>query len=320
MILSIRLTMYQKTFLIDCVINARLWYISHVYPLPIRYANKIKRLTFHYLWGKQYEPIKRNTLTLSKYEGGMGIIYIFYKSQSILVSSFIKLYNCENGVKCLVNYYTDMRIAQLLNRTSNLEQVSYIGTEYYREIIPIVQKCTKIQGFPHISAKLIYQQIRPKCRPTIESLYGLYNWGSIWKSISSAFVVLNEREILFKYLHEILPTNKRLKDIRRKASSTCDYCTQEETNIHFVYQCERYYDVIQWFRGILQKFCGLRNPQFIKLSFLDTPKVNKKYKNAIIMLMSTFIVSIWQARQGNMSPNVSVKYIKGTFLQKKRNN
>ena len=36
------------------------------------------------------------------------------------------------------------------------------------------------------------------------------------------------------------------------------------------------------------------------------------------MLMSTFIVSIWQARQGNMSPNVSVKYIKGTFLQKKK--
>ena len=310
--------MYQKAVLINCVIHARLWYVSHIYPLPKSYAKKIKRLTFHYLLGKKSEPIKRTTLTLNKSEGGLGVIDIYNKSKSILVSSFIKLYNSENGVRYLVEYYTDMRIAQLLNRTSNTEQVSYIGTEYYREIIPIVQKCTKLKGFPQITAKLIYEQIRETCRPTIESLYGLYNWDSIWKNLSSVFVVINERETLYKYLHEILPTKKRLKDITISTSSTCDYCTYEESNTHVVYQCEKYIDVVHWFRGILQKFCGLRNPQFIKLSFLDIPKVDKKCKNAMLMLMSTFIVSIWQARQSNMSSNVSLNYIKGKFLQKKR--
>ena len=60
---SIKLTIYQKAVLINCVIYARLWYISHIYPLLLSYANKIKTIMFHYLWGKRYDPIKCTTLT-----------------------------------------------------------------------------------------------------------------------------------------------------------------------------------------------------------------------------------------------------------------
>ena len=165
---------------------------------------------------------------------------------------------------------------------------------------------------------LIYENIIPKHKPTIESHYGLYNWISIWKNVPSVFIMLNERETIYKYLHEILPTKKRLKDIRRIASSTCDYCTHKESNIHVVYQCESYADVVLWFKNVLEKFCGLRNPQLLMLSFLDIPKVSRNCKNAIIMLMSSFIVSMWQARKSNMNSNVTKYFIKSKFLQKKR--
>ena len=257
-------------------------------------------------------------MILNKDEGRLGVIDIYHKSPSILVSSFIKLYNSENGVKCLVDYYTDIRVARLLGRTSYPAQVSYIGTEYYREIITTMQKCTNLKGFPHITSKIIYEEIMPKCRPNIETLYGIYNWSYIWKNISSVFILLTERETIYKYIHEILPTKKRLKDIRQVATSTCDYCPQEESNIHFVYQCERYADVIHWFKSTLENLTGLRNPQFIKLSLLETPKVNKKSRNAIIMLMSTYIVTIWHARQNNMTSNVAINFMKGNFLKKKR--
>ena len=128
--------------------------------------------------------------------------------------------------------------------------------------------------------------------------------------------MINEREILYKYLHEILPTKKKLKDIRSDTSSKCDNCTQEESNIHFVYQCERHADVVAWFKNVLQKYCDLRNPQFIKLCFLLTPKKGKKCKNATIMFMSTFIVCMWQIRKSNMNSNACMSYIKGKLLQK----
>ena len=129
--------------------------------------------------------------------------------------------------------------------------------------------------------------------------------------------MLNEREIIYKYLHEILPTKKRLKDIRRIADSTCEYCTQEESNIHFVFQCEHYSAVVIWFINILERFCGIRNPQLMKLSFLDMPKINRKCKNATIMLMSSYIVTMWKARKSNMNSSTTKNYMKSTFLQKK---
>ena len=111
---------------------------------------------------------------------------------------------------------------------------------------------------------------------------------------------------------------KRLKDIRSIASSKCDHCTQEESNIHFVYQCEKHKDVVVWFKILLQKYCNLSNPQLIKLCYLVIPKMDKKFKNATIMFMSTFIVCMWQVRQSNMNYNTYKSYIKRKLLQKQR--
>ena len=137
---NVKLSIYQKAVMINCIIYSKLWYISHVYPLPLKYANKIKKLAFHYLWGKKWEPIKRSTLSLAKCEGGLGILDIYHKSRGILVSSFLKAYLNEDGIHYLLDYYNYIRTQQLLNRTSEPMQVSYIGTEYYREIITIVQR------------------------------------------------------------------------------------------------------------------------------------------------------------------------------------
>ena len=64
-------------------------------------------------------------------------------------------------------------------------------------------------------------------------------------------------------------------------------------------------DVAAWFKILLQKYCDLSNPHFIKLCFLLTPKKGKKYKNATIMFMSTYIVCMWKIRQSNTRMLVS---------------
>ena len=50
------------------------------------------------------------------------------------------------------------------------------------------------------------------------------------------FIQVNEREMLFKYMHEILPTRKRMSSIGQ-GSSKCKFYGAEESNIHFAYQC-----------------------------------------------------------------------------------
>ena len=67
-----------------------------------------------------------------------------------------------------------------------------------------------------------------------------------------SYYQMNERPF-FRYLHEIIPTKKKLKDIRSIASSVCEYCIYKEKNTHVVYQYERYKDDTKCFKGVLQK-------------------------------------------------------------------
>ena len=43
-------------------------------------------------------------------------------------------------------------------------------------------------------------------------MYGnsLFKWVAIWINITSKFIQVNKREIIFKYMHEILSTRKRI--------------------------------------------------------------------------------------------------------------
>ena len=66
----------------------------------------------------------------------------------------------------------------------------------------------------------------------------------------------------------------------------------------------------------METFCRITNPQQMKLSFLDIPKVSTKNNNSTIILMPSLIVSMWQARKSTMNTTVTKKYLKCKLLQK----
>jgi len=68
----------------------------------------------------------------------------------------------------------------------------------------------------------------------------------------------------------------------------------------------------------LQRFCDIRDPQLLRLSFLETPKLNRRSRNATVVFLSTYIVGMWQARGNNLDPNACASYIKGKIMQKHR--
>ena len=131
----------------------------------------------------------------------------------------------------------------------------------------------------------------PTVKPIIESSYPNFKWKIIWSNPCSFFVLPKEREVLFKYIHEILPTRKRLKEMRKVQSSACNYCGQEESNIHLVYCCPSTNPVTTWLGNMLKKYCGLNNANYMKILFLELPKLGKKEKNDCILLITTYIFS-----------------------------
>ena len=148
-------------------------------------------------------------------------------------------------------------------------------------------------------------------------MYGssIFQWKSIWRNLSFKYIQINERQFLFKYLHEIIPTGKRMSTIGQ-GSPDCKYCGMEESNIHFVYQCMVYKPVIEWFKMLLFQCCNF-NPNMIKMLMLDIPNTEKREKNTCIILVATYITNIWIVRKAELTPVAAINLIKSKIMYNK---
>ena len=317
-----KLTMYQKVVIVNSVILSKLWYIAHIYPLPMLTAKKINKEIYEYVWGMKNNPINRHTLSLPREKGGLGLNNVVIKAKCILSNTFLKAYNSPYTIKFMMYYYNIIRTGPLFNSSVHLNKVHYVGTQYYIQIIETIVKCLHIPKFPDINSKTMYLYLMPKDKPKIEEMYdsSIFRWSSMWKCISFKYIHVKEREIIFKYMHEILPTRKRLGMISQgEVTSECKFCGAEESNIHFTYQCIYYKPVIEWFKELVFKCCNF-NPNMTKILMFDISNVNTQERNTCIILVATFICNIWKARRLDLPPMVAIKLLKDKILYNKKIN
>ena len=137
----------------------------------------------------------------------------------------------------------------------------------------------------------------PKVKPKIENEYPLYDWKSIWNNVSFRYVHVSDRPIIFKYMHEILATNKRLCQIGRKENAQCRFCEVEESNIHKFYYCYKMQDCLQWMRKLIFYFCGLNLTSLLEILSFEFPKVNIRVKNTLCIIRSSYISCKWYNRE-----------------------
>ena len=132
-----------------------------------------------------------------------------------------------------------------------------------------------------MNANEIYHNILPKIRPTIEVNHPVHQWKNIWTNLSTKIILPKERDTLFKFLHNVLPTKVRLKQMKRIQCSKCEYCGQEETNTHIVYHCPMVKDVVRWFTNTINNYCNLNIPDFSSLLYLEIPKLERRVKTPV---------------------------------------
>ena len=57
----------------------------------------------------------------------------------------------------------------------------------------------------------------PECKPTITEKHNL-NWKQIWKQTTFKYISVHEREVIYKFIHGILPNKLRLYQIKHNHS------------------------------------------------------------------------------------------------------
>ena len=171
--------------------------------------------------------------------------------------------------------------------------VSFINTPYYEYAIDVIKLCIQHKDFPNVNSKKIYEMIMPKISPRVENEYPLYDWKNIWKNINFRYININDRPIVFKYVHEILPNNKRLYQCKLRNNSQCEFCDAEDSNIHRFYYCYKVQECLNWMRKLIFYFCGMNINSLLRILSFDIPKVNMEIRNTLCIIVSNYIACIW---------------------------
>ena len=293
-------TVYQKSAIVNCLLLSKLWYIAHVYPLPVKYSNEINTAICSFIWKPRYNPISKDVMYNSKLKGGIALIDNFLKARSIFTATVIKSFiksDENNIIRCFMAKSFNILFG-IRNNTIVLDRICNNSTPYYEYSKDLIQQCTSIKNFPRICSKDIYSVIQKYTKPNVENMYPNFEWDLIWKNLNFKYINIFDRHIMYKLLHEILTTNYRLSVIGRRVSPLCDTCNICETNIHMFLYCAKVQDSLSLLYKLIFYVCDLNiNESFLRYIFLYFPKVNKKVRNTLCVIVSSYLSCIWINRE-----------------------
>ena len=189
-----------------------------------------------------------------------------------------------------------VRINRITNLGDSPAASSISSTSYYDIVEGNIKQIYKMPNFPNVNAKTIYQISLPKIKPRTIDLYPLYNWDRIWKYLNFKYINIKDRCILYKFLYEILPTNKRLKELRLRQDSICNDCQAEDSNMHKFLYCYKVQGSVQWLTDFIEYVCRIKVNSLFKFLFLEFPYINKKIVNTLTVIISCYISCIWLNR------------------------
>ena len=301
------LSLFQKAIIINSMLLSKVWYVSHTLPLSKKYAQRINSIIFRYLWKGKYQPVGRATLFLPKKEGGLNIVSVYHKAASILAATSLKetLAGREMNI-----YYSKMRLSYLID-TAPCTDVSYVTPTFYAKAIEGIRLVCKDKKFPILNSKDIYCQLFSKVPAKVESNYPLLSWGKIWENINNELIGIREREFLYKYMHEVLPTNVRLKFMKLRDSENCEFCNDIEFTMHIFYFCSKIKNFFNWFCIKLASMCSITNNNWLKLLFFDFDCKTNRDRNTAIILVCNYLYVVWIGRTKNLNEREMICYFKG---------
>ena len=103
-----------------------------------------------------------------------------------------------------------LRINTLFNIRYIPRNASYVNASFYEYTVDTIRKCSHLTEFPIVDSKSIYRILRQVTQPEAEKLYPNFTWKYIWTNICFKFINIYDRQVMFKFLHEILPNKKKL--------------------------------------------------------------------------------------------------------------
>ena len=288
--------------------TSRLWYKCQVLPLPRKFRNLIESAITQFLWRGYLERLEINEIKNEASQGGLGLICVFSKANSLFLKS-----TCRMLVTPNTSYYQHIQYWLGLDLR---EYFPNMANGPHSELIPPYFQNMKdllIEGLKHetikanklkfVSSKFLYQEFTTTFPPPkVIYKYDL-NWNLVWKRLNNPVHDTAARDILFRMIHNIIPNRQRLFKLNQCLDPFCleeqivrngeVVGGQEEDNEHLFTSCLRTREPWLWLRRRILEFLpdtshNLSNWEIIHLTFPEYI-----HESTVLWLISSYCDIIW---------------------------
>ena len=147
-----KLTLFGKVQIINALAISKLIYIFSCLPVNDKIIKQVQKKIYDFIWNKR-DRIKRNTVIGKKEHGGLNIVDVESKVNSLKAAWVPRMTNTDSSWKLIAKSYANklgFTIKELLNsNTYDIEEK--ILPEFYRNILMSFNKCKKIKSNDKLS-------------------------------------------------------------------------------------------------------------------------------------------------------------------------
>ena len=176
-----------------------------------------------------------------------------------------------------------------------MNKVAMLSTPYYNDVIITLRKIIKMGKYPEVKAKSVYWYLMKSdgFAPKVVENYPLFEWNEIWKNVNNKLINTYDREILYKYIHEVLATKDRLYMMNIVTTKECEYCKEPESIMHIMYFCRHNKNVVDWFSKLLKDLCKIKTKSTLMILKLDFKAYSNRDRNTALLLITDYITGVW---------------------------
>ena len=312
---------------------SKMWYLATTYPAPDNLKTKLESIIFSYLWKDSYthrkeenegqetkqtnQPLNKNTTYLPLHQGGLGLINPFIQSTAMRTAYFSHVVDATEKGKWtyLARYWVGFPIAKVcpewaflsVNNFGNIcDRTDY--PNYYKDCLDHISS-TDPDKITWVTAD-IRKQIQSKAyvEPKAQGLWEKegkvgVDWKKAWSGIYFSHASPFQKEIHFKFLHQILYTNLYLSKFRgHKIKPHCKFCKDNgketiEDTFHIFFKCDRGHFMWQEIMPIFNIFFPTTRLRRINFFMSQFPAgTSDETKQIVMAIMQITLQKIWLNR------------------------
>ena len=297
------ITIQQKIEVVKVFALTRMYYVASVLPMRAALVKKMESIIGKYLWaGSGVLRVALEDLKNNKINGGLNLPCIATMNKSLMASQCIRLLN-SNDVKSVshIEFWMGPLMASVCPWMNAAPLTNNIP-EYFSQLGDIMASIMlsgtlSTETVKTLTNRIIYRSFMSCTVPHIVNTNPGYDYLKVWRRLHELVPVEN-REIMFKLLHNKLPVPERLHRIGVRNDPYCLSCPGQEISdiVHYLCTCTKVSRTWTWLRLKMRDMCWAvsRLPDWELLN-LFLPVSCKSHEAQFVWLISHYVAICWDS-------------------------